>query len=383
MRITGVRIDLLSVPLLHPYHLSREYGVFQTATPVIVAISTDEGIIGYGECDPWPLFTGDSGEICALVLERHLSPMLIGCDPTDIESIHRIMDAYIRNQHVAKSAVDMACYDIWGKSLGKPVHELLGPKLRDSMKCMWSIGGSTPDESAEEVLKAKRLGYDGCMIKIGGNDWRLDAERTRAVREAVGRNYPLIVDANQGWDVETAVNYGRSIADLDILFFEQPVQSYDVKGLAEIRRRIDIPVSADEGVMTIQDAERLAEAKAADVFSIKVTKNGGIYRAKEIVDFAEAHGIKVFFNSMIEEGITEAASLHLAVTAKNIVTSIGHAFFSPNRLKSDICSYHEQIHPENGETVLSGLPGLGIELDEQAMKRYTVDTWQMTEAYSA
>lgn len=379
MKITKIKIQSLAVPLLHPYHLSKEYGIFSTATPVIVRIETDEGIVGYGECDPWPLFTGDSAEVSTLILEKHLCPMLIGKDPTNINEIHRIMDATIRNQHLTKSAIDMAVYDIWGKSCNMPVHQLLGGKRRDKMRCMWSIGGSTPEESAAEVLQAKTLGYDGCMIKIGGADYLLDAARTCAVRETVGPNFPLIVDANQGWDVDTAIRYWKQIKNCNILFFEQPLQSWDVEGMAKIRRAIDIPLSADEGVMTIQDAQNLIRAEAVDVFSIKVTKNGGIKPAKAICEYAAANGIQVFFNSMIEEGITEAASLHIAATCDNIVHTIGHAYFSPNRLAGDICNYHEWIRPEEGCVLIPDVPGLGITPDEEAIRRYTVETRVVTD----
>lgn len=370
MKITKITIDSLAVPLLHPYHLSQEYGIFHTATPIVVTMETDEGIVGYGECDPWPLFTGDSAESAGLVIEKHLAPMLIGKDPTNINELHRIMDATMRNQHLAKSAIDMAAYDIFGKSLGIPVHKLLGGCRREKIRCMWSIGGSTPEESAAEVLEAKRLGYHGCMIKIGGPDYKLDAARTIAVREAVGEEYPLIVDANQGWDVDTAIRYWKQIRNCNILFFEQPLQSWDVQGMARIRRTIDIPLSADEGVMTMQDARNLIQAEAVDVFSIKVTKNGGIAPAKAICELAAANGIQVFFNSMIEEGITQAASLQIGATCSNIVTTIGHAFFSPNRLKSDISTYHTFIHPEEGSVYVPQGPGLGVELYEDKLNDY-------------
>ena len=379
MKITKIEIKSLAVPLLHPYHLSKEYGIFRTATPIIVCIHTDEGITGYGECDPWPLFTGDSAEVSTLILAKHLCPMLIGKDPTNINEIHRIMDAAIRNQHLTKSAIDMAVYDIWGKSCGMPVHQLLGGKRRDRMRCMWSIGGSTPEESVAEVMHAKESGYDGCMIKIGGSDYKLDAARTCAVREAVGRDYPLIVDANQGWDIDTAIRYWKQIKNCEILFFEQPLQSWDVAGMAKIRRAIDIPLSADEGVMTLQDAQNLIKAEAVDIFSIKVTKNGGIQPAKAICEYADANGIQVFFNSMIEEGITEAASLHISATCKNIVNTIGHAYFSPNRLAGDICNYHEWIHPSEGYVAIPDAPGLGINLDENAIRNYLVDEHTVTE----
>jgi len=372
VKITSIKIDQLAVPLVHPYHLSKEYGTFSTATPILVTMETDEGITGCGECDPWPLFTGDSAEVSALILEKHLAPMLLGADPTNINELHRRMDAIIRGQHLTKSAVDMAAYDIWGKASGMPVHQLLGGKRRDSMRCMWSIGGSTPEESAADVLEAKALGYDGCMIKIGGPDYKLDADRTRAVREAVGPDYPLIVDANQGWDIDTAIRYWKRIKDCDILFFEQPLQSWDVEGMAKVRRAIDIPLSADEGVMTLADARNLVKAEAVDVFSIKVTKNGGIQPAKALCEFAAAHGIQVFFNSMIEEGVTQAASLHIGATCSNIVTTIGHAYFSPNRLDGDICSYHTFIHPEKGCVEVPDGPGLGIELDPEAIAKFRV-----------
>ena len=142
--------------------------------------------------------------------------------------------------------------------------------------------------------------------------------------------------------------------------------------MAEVRRNINIPLSADEGVATIQDARNLIAAKAVDIFSIKVSKNGGIAPAKEICKYAAANGIKVFFNSMIEEGITEAASLHIGVTTENIVEGIGHAYFSPLRLDGDICDYYKQIHPELGVTEITDKPGLGIELDQKQMAKYTV-----------
>lgn len=374
MKITKIKIDRLAVDLVHPYHLSKEYGIFSTATPVVVTMYTDEGFVGYGECDPWPLFTGDSDLVSALILEKHLAPMLLGADPTNINEMHRRMNAIIRGQHLTKSAIDMAAHDIWGKSVGKPVHQLLGGKRRDTMRCMWSIGGSTPEESAADVLEAKALGYDGCMIKIGGPDYKLDAARTIAVREAVGKEYPLIVDANQGWDVDTAIRYAKLIKDCDILFFEQPVQSWDVEGMAKVRRAIDMPLSADEGVMSLADARNLVKAEAVDVFSIKVTKNGGIQPAKAICEFAAANGIQVFFNSMIEEGITQAASLQIGATCSNIVSTIGHAYFSPNRLVGDISNFHTFIHPEKGLVEIPDGPGLGIELDQEAMAKYTVDS---------
>lgn len=374
MKIVSIKAHQLAVPLVHPYVLSKEYGVYSTTTPIIVEVATDEGIVGYGESDPWPLFTGDSAEVSMCIIEKHLGPMLLGADPTNINEIHRLMDAIIRNQHMTKAAIDMACYDIWGKSINTPVHKLLGGKRRDAMKCMWSAGGNNPEEAAEQILESKRLGYNGCMIKVGTADWKNDVAKTIAVRKAVGDDFALIADANQGWDINTAVKYCQAVKDCGLLFFEQPLQSWDVEGMAEVRRKISMPLSADEGVATIQDARKLIEAHAVDIFSVKVSKSGGIAPAKEICKYAAVNGIKVFFNSMIEEGVTEAASLHIGVTTENIVEGIGHAYFSPLRLEGDICNYYKQIHPELGLTEITDKPGLGIELDLKQMEKYTVGT---------
>ena len=372
MKIVSIKAHQLAVPLVHPYVLSKEYGVYSTATPVIVEVVTDEGIVGYGESDPWPLFTGDSAEVTMTIIEKHLGPMLIGADPTNINEIHRLMDAIIRNQHMTKAAIDMACYDIWGKSINTPVHKLLGGKRRDAMRCMWSAGGATPEEAAASILESKKLGYYGSMLKVGTADYKMDVAKMKAVREAVGDDFPIICDANQGWDISTAIKFCKEVEDCNVLFFEQPLQSWDVEGMAEVRRSINIPLSADEGVATIQDARKLVEAHAVDIFSVKVSKNGGIAPAKEICKFAAVNGIKVFFNSMIEEGITEAASLAIGVTTENIVEGIGHAYFSPLRLDGDICDYYKQIHPELGETVITDKPGLGIELYWKQMEKYSV-----------
>ncbi|NCB31265.1 MAG: mandelate racemase, partial [Clostridia bacterium] len=209
-------------------------------------------------------------------------------------------------------------------------------------------------------------------FKIGTANYRNDIARTLAAREAVGPDFPLVADANQGWDVDTAILYGRAVEKAALLFFEQPVQSWDVQGMARIRRAINVPVSADEGVATVQDAVHLVRAEAVDVLSIKVTKHGGILPAKEICDYAATSGIKLFFNSMLEEGITQAASLCVAATVPNLMMNIGHSYFSPLRLDGDISDFHTRVI--NGVTHISDAPGLGIQIDEEALAKYTVNT---------
>ncbi len=371
MKITEIVIRELRVPLVHAYALSKAYGVQLDTSNIVVEVHTDEGITGWGECDPWPAFTGDTADSVVVLLEKCLTPVLIGQNPTNINAINDLMDKTLRGNSTTKAGIDMACHDILGKKLGTPVHQLLGGKLRDKIRCFWAVGGSTPEETAQEILAIKDKGFWGCMIKIG-TDWKLDSARTLAAREAVGEDFPLIADANQGWDVDTAILYGKSVESANLLFFEQPVKYWDVEGLAKVRKNVPMCVSADEGVSSIHDAKALIKAEACDYFSIKISKMGGIMKSRQICEYADRHGIKLFFNSMLEEGITQVSSLHVASTVPNILMSTGHSFFSTLRLQGDITDFCEWT--KDGMTFVPEKPGLGFSINHENLDKYTVRT---------
>lgn len=370
MKIEKFIIHTLHMPLVHPYELSKAYGTLSASDQIIVEARTDEGIIGWGEGNPWAGFSGDIAESTCCVLEKALCPALIGQDPTNINRIHERMDSLIAGNNMAKAAIEVACFDILGKSLGAPIHKLLGGKKTDTIRCFWSVGGSTPEETAKEIVAVKEQGYWGCMIKIG-TDYKNDIARTIAAREAVGDAFPLIADANQGWDYDTAYRYGKSVECCDLLFYEQPIKAWDVSGLAKLRRKLNIPISADEGVTTIRDAMRLIQEEACDVFSIKTSKHGGILNAKRICEYASANGVQLFFNSMIEGGLTQAASLNVAATS-DIMQTTGHSFFSTLRHKDDVTNFPTLV--VNGITNIPEKPGLGVEVDTEKIKKYSVNT---------
>lgn len=370
MRITEIVLHPLRMPLAHPYKLSNAYGVLLDSDQIYVEVKTDEGITGWGEGNPWASFTGDIAESVVCVLQKLICPALLGKDPTNLNAIHHEMDALIAGNKMAKAAIDMACYDILGKALGVPVHKILGGKKYDTIKCFWSIGGSTPAESAAEVVTIKEQGYWGCMIKIG-TDYKNDIARTLAVREAVGSDFPLIADANQGWDYDTALRYGKGIESAELLFYEQPVKAWDVASLAKLRRNLNTPISADEGISTIQEAINLVKAEACDVFSIKSSKHGGIMPAKQICEYANENGIQIFFNSMIEGGLAQAASLNIAATS-DIMLTTGHSFFSTLRHKDDATNFAEFV--ANGIVSIPDQSGLGVTVYEEKVKQYESDT---------
>jgi muconate cycloisomerase len=367
MKITKIEIKKLSIPLPKPYKLSKLYGTLYTTEPVVVKVHTDEGICGYGETDPMPLFTGESPETVFVVITEALAPALIGRNPLNIAKVHEVMDGITKDMHLAKAAIDMACYDILGKFAGLPVCDILGGKLRDELPIMGSIGGGAPEKNSREALGMIEKGYKSIMIKIGGSDLQLDIDRTHAIRDAVGAGYPLIVDANQGWDVRRAVRYIKEVDSCKLELFEQPIAAWDTAGFVKIKEKTDMALSADESVMSLENAKILIKEKAVDVFSVKVSKNGGIYRTKEIINLAEYFGIDCLFNSMIEEGITQAASLALGASTKNLY-EYGHAYFSPTRLEADITNFSDSI--KNGNICVSTENGLGIEVLEDVVEKY-------------
>ncbi len=374
MRIEKIEVIHIRVPLKKPYKLSKRFGTLRNTEPVIVKLFTDQGLIGIGETDPRPPFTEENSETVKMLVKQYLGPAIIGMDPVNIATMHQVMDSMLKGNYLAKAAIDMACYDLIGKAANLRVCDLLGGALQEKIPIMWSVGGDTPEKNAEEALQRKDEGYASLMIKVGGPDVLDDVKRVKAIRGVVGHEYPLIVDANQGWDAHTAIGFCRRVVNCDIALLEQPVPYWDIEGLIKVKNSINIPVSADESVFTIYDAKTLIEKNAADVFSIKVAKHGGIFRSKEIMKLAETYGIQCMLNSMIEEGITQAASLQLGASANNLWKP-GHAYFSPLRLEDDISNYSSQIM--NGWVHVPEKPGLGITIREEIIEAYTVDKFEI------
>ena len=247
-----------------------------------------------------------------------------------------------------------------------PVHRLLGGALYDSLPIMGASGGESCEEAAAAALEVKATGYHSLMVKVG-RDPVHDAERVLAVRDAVGPDYPLILDANQGWDLASAKKFIGIAKDAHPALFEQALVADDIEGMAALRRSCDVRISVDESLTSFRRAQDAIRLGAADTFSIKVCKNGGNRESLRIIELARCHGIDILFNSMLEEGITQAASLNVALVTSNLFPW-GHAYFSPLRLDADITTYSSLIR--NGRVYPPTAPGLGVELLDDVLDRY-------------
>lgn len=363
MKITSIEIFGTNLPLHRPFIVS--YDSYYELPSIIVKVTTDTGIVGYGEGMPDSHVTGETFASSYIMLEKDLAPALIGENPFQLERIHEKMNALVHHATTAKTAIDLACYDIMGKATGQPVYNLLGGRYHDALDVPCIISILAPDEMARQAAEAIKEGYTNVKIKVGDNPV-VDVQRIRAVREAIGPDIPLRVDANQGWrNAATTMRVLQQVEDCQIGWIEQPVLAADIIGLAEVRQKTTIPVMIDEGLHGDKEMREVIMRQAADLINIKLMKCGGIFPALKLVAQAEMAGIGCQVGSMVESAIATAAGAHLCIAKKAIFSNemvgplmfsrdFGTLVFEQNRLK------------------LTERPGLGVDVDENVVRELAV-----------
>lgn len=308
-RITAIRTRTVRAPYKRPFVISS--GVSRDLVSVVVDVEATGGARGTGETCPMTAFTGETLDGVRAAIEDHLTPALLGADPFGIGEAHLRMDAALRGQHVAKAAIDIALHDLIGRVTGRPVHVLLGGKVRDRVSIAGVIGLGGPDEMAADAAGHAARGFGHIKIK-GGPDPRHDLDVVRAVRDALPADVELSLDANEGYDAGTALPVLARMADAGLTLLEQPFPHWDLDGLARARERLALRVMADESVRSPQDALEIVRRGAADVLNIKILKVGGLHPAVRVAAIAEAAGLAVKIGSMPELGVATLAALHLA-----------------------------------------------------------------------
>ncbi|WP_035380969.1 dipeptide epimerase [Fervidicella metallireducens] len=354
MKITAIEMERISVPLIRPFKTALR--TVDSVEDVIVKIITDTGNIGYGEAPPTPVITGDTiGSIVGAIKEV-ISKNIIGMKIEDFEEILIKLDKCMIKNTSAKAAVDIALYDLFGQLYGAPLYKILGGGKKELVTDI-TISVNTPEQMALDSLEAVKKGYTTLKIKVG-KDSEMDIKRLKAVREAVGEEIKLRIDANQGWTPKEGVRILRKMEDsgIDIEFVEQPVNAYDIDGLKFVTDNVYIPVMADESVFSPKDALTIMQKRAADFINIKLMKTGGIYNALKICSLAEIYGIQCMIGCMLEAKVSVTAAAHLAA-AKSVITKVD--LDGPVLCKED---------PVTGGAVfteslikLENKPGLGIE----------------------
>ena len=278
---------------------------------VIVILTDENGVKGYGEATPLKEFTGETAASIQLILEQEILPKLIGADCFDIAAVHGVMDDAVYGNTSAKAAVDMAFYDLAAKVLGIPEYKLLGGACRRTVGVNRHIGINTVAEAVDMAKGYIEQGYKTIKIKVG-NDADEDIARIKAIRQAVGKSINLRIDANQGYTFPTALRVLKALWDEKIEYCEQPLPAWDIAGLKKLRESTGVPIGADESLHSVQDAIMMAENHSVDVFVLKLIKTGGIWPALRIAGIAEAVGIKCVVTSPFDTQIGAAHCLQLA-----------------------------------------------------------------------
>ena len=351
----------------------------------IVRIDTDEGISGWGESPAgitWggahSAYYGESPKTVKHVIEDHLLGAIKGLDPREPGLLHARMDKAVKGNPYAKAPLDIACYDIAGKAANLPVYSLLGGAFRDRIEIAHSLGIMSVDECVEEAVVAVEEGAKTIKCKTGLDPER-DVKVIKQLRQRLGDQVRIRVDGNEGYkNIWEAITVTRRQQEYGIFLCEQPLMG--AAQLARVAERIDIPVMADESAWTMHDILELVKLKAADCFSCYVTKPGGLFRAKQQADVAQALGLYSDIGGSIESGIGNAANLHLGA-ASEIATlpsvcptsrpkgapgpSVAGVYYLDDLLT-------EPLGYENGDLLVPQGAGLGVEVDVDKLKQYSV-----------
>lgn len=371
MKITRIETVPIRVPLKPEFAIRSGRGGAHTVSPfLLVKVLTDAGLTGIGEASCTPRWSGEDQVTGAHLIHAYLEPLLMGEDPTRVELLTQKFRLAFAGNYFTRAAVEMALWDLAGKTAGKAVYELLGGQVRDLVPTKWSVSGVEPEKAADIARWAVRQGFKALKVKVGIEP-EGDIARVKAVREAIGPQLKLGVDANGGWSPERAVATIERLYEHNICFAEQPVPPEDVTEMVEVRRQIRVPVIADESLYTLQDAKTLAQLGAADVLSIYVGKAGGIGPAFRIAQFAQSARLKCTVGSNLELGVGSAAMVHLAIAACGIAAEEYPCdIIGPFYYEADIVQEPLPIKP--GEARPNTKPGLGVELDEEKVERYRV-----------
>jgi L-alanine-DL-glutamate epimerase-like enolase superfamily enzyme len=354
--ITRIEVVKLNIPYKEPFVISL--GVIPGATNVVVRIHTDMGLTGTGECAPFVYIVGETQET-VYELSKQVGKMLIGKDPFAIGERLLEIDRAVKGNPTMKSAFDMALYDLLALRAEMPLYQMLGGSNNREVRTDMTISIGEPEKVARDAMAFKKEGFPAIKVKLGTTT-REDVARIRAIREAVGPDYPIRIDANQGWDTITAIETLKALEPYGIEHCEEPIPHWNNRELVKVRENSPIPIMADESVFDHHDAFRLASMGACDYFNIKFSKSGGIHNALKIVAVAEAAGIKCQVGCMSESRFALTALMHLVLARDTIVH---YDMDSSLMLDADPVSGGLEYQGA-GRWILGEEPGIGAGFDE-------------------
>ncbi|QDQ02540.1 dipeptide epimerase [Lysinibacillus fusiformis] len=316
MKIKNIKVAKVEAPLITPFKTALR--TVHRIHNIAVYVDTDEGQIGIGEAAPTAVITGETLGSITHAIENYIKPAIMGLDIEEIAQIMERLDKSIYHNTSAKAAVDMAIYDLFAQHFQAPLYKLLGG-YRKELTTDITISVNELEEMVRDSVAAKARGFHILKVKVG-KDPIGDVKRVVAIRQAVGPDISIRVDANQGWTPKQAVRIIGALEDAgtNIELVEQPVHYNDLAGMQYVTANTLTNILADESVFSAKDAFTIIEKRAADLINIKLMKTGGIHQAHQICQIAEANGISCMIGCMLETKISVSAAAHFAASQKNI-----------------------------------------------------------------
>ena len=365
MKISAIRVYQVDLPLVEGRYSWSEGKYVEVFDSTVVELLTDDGHSGFGEVCPLGPFYLPAFGAGARAGIAELAPTLIGQDPTAIAPLNHRMDRALLGHPYVKSAIDMACWDLLGKTAGKSVCDLMGGKFGDSVALYRAISQRRADEMADNIAGYRAEGYTKFQLKVGGRPSE-DIDRIHAAADILTDGEILVADANTGWRVDDAARVVNAVRDRDV-YIEQPCRSYE--HCLTIRRRTSLPFVLDENIDGIAALLRGHEDGAMDVINLKISKVGGLTRARQVRDLCVSLNIPMTIEDSWGGDIITAAIAHLAhstpeamrfsATDFNSYVSVQNATGAPQRV--------------DGHMVASDEPGLGIEPNRDALGQATAE----------
>jgi o-succinylbenzoate synthase len=353
MKIVATHIYRFKIPMV-PFTIAT--GTMHYAQNILIKIETNEGIIGYGECSAFPMIVGETQDSCYL-LAKSFASYWKGKNPLEIQERLKELDLMIAGNYTAKSAFDMALYDIAAKAVNKPLYAYLGGQQR-IIESDLTIGIDSPQKMAEQAIDFVNKGVNIIKVKLGKHP-KEDVERIKTIRDAIGDGIVLRIDANQGWSKDDALQVLTQLSKYNIEFCEQPMHKYYDDFLPALCKASPIKIMADESIFTHHDARKLITQKACDAINIKFSKSGGIQEAIKIHDLAQHHHIPCMMGGMLETRLALSAKMHFAMAHDNI-----------KYYDMDTCLLGHLVDPIIGGVQFTGMqlsindaPGIGAEVD--------------------
>ena len=365
MRISKIVTTPLLVPYEKPYYWAQ--GIIYGAGVILVEVHTDDGLIGYGEsvatpsADAIQSYLKIAGDIC------------IGRSPFEnsrlmSESYHALFQALgtcssPRYSGQVFAGLEMALWDLMGKASNRPVHDLMGGAVRDTIEYFGFAQGELADEIAADAGQLAKSGCEVIYVKVGRGD-SLDLEIVQKVRQAIGPQKRLRLDPNEHWSPVKATRMIRKLVDYDIEFIEQPTNAESISALAQVRANSPIAIAADQSVFTSYDAFNICREKAADLIVLGLHETGGLAPFRKIAHIAEAAGIDICLHGLYETGITTCAANQVGSTIRNL--DDGNQYMN-HFLAWDVIKSPSLTLVDGKLPVLKGV-GLGFEIDQDAVQ---------------